>query len=192
MSLGEALRNLAPASPPPDLWPQLAAELSPRRRRRRLALGLAVAAAAVLVLAVVELPHHFQPDKPLAATVAHNRASVQGHDKHSPANDHAGSNHQTEDTELAALQARSQSLERWLRRTGKTGSPLQGQDLAAAMEIENLIALVDVQLAVPTQAHAAALWRRRIALLEDLAVLHYTNYQIAGGGERVASRDWID
>ncbi|MDE1961916.1 MAG: hypothetical protein KGH80_09980, partial [Xanthomonadaceae bacterium] len=82
---------------------------------------------------------------------------------------------------LAQLQQRSQALERWLRETGRDAAPLQGQDLAAAAEIENLIGLVDVELAAPRQTQAQALWQRRVGLLEDLAALRYSNYRLAAG-----------
>ncbi|MGE5167850.1 MAG: hypothetical protein ACM3KT_04460, partial [Deltaproteobacteria bacterium] len=88
---------------------------------------------------------------------------------------------------LAQLQQRSQALERWLRETGRDAAPLQGQDLAAAAEIENLIGLVDVELAAPRQVRAQALWQRRIGLLEDLAALRYSNYRLAAGGQLAAS-----
>jgi hypothetical protein len=88
---------------------------------------------------------------------------------------------------LAQLQQRSQALERWLRETGRDAAPLQGQDLAAAAEIENLIGLVDVELAAPRQTRAPALWQRRVGLLEDLAALRYSNYRLAAGGQLATS-----
>ena len=68
---------------------------------------------------------------------------------------------------------------------------MQGQDLAAATEIENLIGLVDVELSAPREMPDADLWQRRVALLEDLSALRYSNYQLAAGG-RVATASLTD
>jgi hypothetical protein len=92
---------------------------------------------------------------------------------------------------LAQLQQRSRALERWLRQTRHDAAPLPGQDLAAAAEIENLIGLVDVELAAPRQTHALALWQRRVGLLEDLTALRYSNYRLAAG-DRIATSMQID
>lgn len=192
MSLGDALRALPPAAPPRDGWARLAAEIPPvpSTRRKRWILPLSLAAAAAIAFAVVlpNLRHATRPANPAVATAVQPGASTGMHDTQASRSNHVDNTEPTSQTQLAALQARSQSLERWLRHTRDAGSPLQGQDLAAATEIENLIALVDVELAVPNQNRAAALWRRRVGLLEDLAVLRYSNYQLAAGGERVASR----
>jgi hypothetical protein len=77
---------------------------------------------------------------------------------------------------LDAMQSRSRALERWLRDTGKDSAPQTAQDLAASAEIEDMIGMVDVQLASPGAGQAPAalpLWQRRVALLEDLATLRY-------------------
>ena len=84
--------------------------------------------------------------------------------------------------QLTALQSRSRELEQWLHQTAGAAAPLPGQDLAAAMEIENLISVVDVQLTAPDQSNARdeeKLWRRRVDLLEDLTALRYSNYRLA-------------
>ena len=93
----------------------------------------------------------------------------------------------TDAAQLAALQQRSQDLERWLSETGDVAAPLQGQDLLAATEIENLIGLVDVELAAPREMQDAGLWKRRVDLLEDLSALRYSNYQLAAGGRVIAA-----
>ena len=55
--------------------------------------------------------------------------------------------------------------------------------MAAAAEIENLIGIVDVQLAAPAPNDGGRdeqkLWRRRVDLLEDLTALRYSNYRLA-------------
>jgi hypothetical protein len=81
--------------------------------------------------------------------------------------------------ELAALHAQSQSLEQWLRDTRNAASSLNGQDLMASAEIEDLIGFVDVQLQAPAPDDAAPLWRQRVRLLQDLAALRYSQYSLA-------------
>jgi len=93
----------------------------------------------------------------------------------------------TDAAQLAALQRRSQDLERWLSETGDVAAPLQGQDLLAATEIENLIGLVDVELTAKRQMQDTGLWKRRVDLLEDLSALRYSNYQLAAGGRVIAA-----
>ena len=195
LSPGDALRALPPASPDRDGWSLLAAHLtsahSPRRSRR--AWPLALAAAIVLgVLGTVAM-HVLRTTTDIAshstATIAPVHASI-------PENGEEQSNASTstppDPNQLHALRTRSQSLERWLRTTAKSGSPLQGQDLAAATEIENLIGVVDVELSATAPSHATALWQRRVGLLEDLAVLRYSNYQLAAGGKHLAANSRID
>lgn len=192
LNLDDALRRLPLVAPDEDGWPALAAQLAPRpRARRHLAVPLALALAATLVLAAVTayrvlLPRDTHTADAHLATVAGSPASI-------PVNATTHTNAQGKEAmQLAQLQAHSQSLERWLRRTGSTGLPLQGQDLAAATEIENLIGVIDVELTVPAQTHAVALWRRRVSLLEDLAALRYSNYQLAAGGAHLAANSRID
>ncbi len=88
-------------------------------------------------------------------------------------NDHIAPNTATATTdvhELADLRRRSQSLERWI--AGFAHAPQDSRDLMAAVEVEDLIALVDVQLgATRDRADALPLWRQRVALLEDLATI---------------------
>ncbi len=196
VSLGDALRAMPPATPPRDGWARLAAGLAPvaNAPRRRWIVPLSLAAAAVIAFAVVTTlaPQQAHVSTPLVATAVQPRASIATHSTQASTNRNAEPTGQPVQTQLARLQARSQSLEHWLRKTRDAGSPLQGQDLVAATEIENLIALVDVELTVPEQTHAAALWRRRVGLLEDLAVLRYSNYQLAAGDMRLASRSRID
>ncbi|MBS0571603.1 MAG: hypothetical protein JSS28_13410, partial [Proteobacteria bacterium] len=120
------------------------------------------------------------------ATVAHAAASSSTNGTQA-AQIHNAQNAADHPERLAQLQQRSRALEHWLRQTGRDAAPLQGQDLAAAAEIENLIGLVDVELAAPRQVQAQALWQRRVGLLEDLAALRYSNYRLAAGGHLAAS-----
>ena len=185
VTLGEALRALPLAAPPGNEWTLLRERLRPLPTRpsawRRYALPAALAAALAGAFVVLRVP---KPSAP--ATIAHVAASSSTngteadriHDAQQVAN---------QSDRLAQLQQRSQALERWLRETGRDAAPLQGQDLAAAAEIENLIGLVDVELAAPRQVRAQALWQRRVGLLEDLAALRYSNYRLAAGGQLAAS-----
>lgn len=185
LTLGEALRALPLAPPPGDEWALLRARLlrerlNPAQPRpsawRRYALPAALAAALAVAFVVLK-----RPDATVARTGAslstNGTQTAQIHNVDNAANA----------AELARLQQRSQALERWLRQTGRDAAPLQGQDLAAAAEIENLIGLVDVELAAPRQMQAQTLWQRRVGLLEDLAALRYSNYRLAAGGAMAAS-----
>ena len=185
VTLGDALRALPLAAPPSDEWTLLRERMQPLQMRpsawRRYALPAALAAALAGAVVVLRAP---KPTAP--ATIAHAAASS------STNGTEADTIHDAQlaasPARLAQLQQRSpQALERWLRETGRDAAPLQGQDLAAAAEIENLIGLVDVELAAPRQVRAQALWQRRVGLLEDLAALRYSNYRLAAGGQLAAS-----
>jgi hypothetical protein len=53
----------------------------------------------------------------------------------------------------------------------------------AAVEVEDLIGLVDVQLGgARTDADALPLWRQRVALLEDLAAIRGNGAALAASG----------
>lgn len=198
VTLGEALRVMPLAAPPGpgDEWMLLRERLlreglNPARPRatawRRYALPAALAATLAGAFFVLRAPPTTAPTASAPATVAHVGASSStngtGTDRI-----HDAQNAADRLDRLAQLQQRSQALERWLRETGRDAAPLQGQDLAAAAEIENLIGLVDVELAAPRQTRAPALWQRRVGLLEDLAALRYSNYRLAAGGQLAASR----
>ncbi len=182
LNLADALRALPVQTPERSAWPELAAQLQQSQavrvetRRtesfRRFVLPAALAAALAAVFIVAQKP--VATVSPSGASSNTNSAKV--------GNVH---NAATDAEQLATLQQRSQDLERWLRDTGEAAMPLQGQDLVAATEIENLIGLVDVEMAAPHEAQDAGLWQRRVALLEDLSALRYSNYELAAGGARV-------
>jgi hypothetical protein len=185
LTLGEALRRLPQAAPPSDEWMLLRERLRPASVRpsalRRYALPAALAATLAAAFVILR-----PAPAPAPATVAHVEASSSTNGATS-AQIHNAQNVANHDERLAQLQQHSQALERWLRETGRDASPLQGQDLAAAAEIENLIGLVDVELAAPRQTRAQALWQRRVGLLEDLAALRYSSYRLAAGSQLAAS-----
>jgi len=193
--LRAALRALPQVAPEPGAWPELAARLAANVRtaqpngaeraraatlaRRRYFVPAAVAACAVLAFAAVQ--QWRQPGVPpiaapvatvagAAASTVHNAANSTNIDNATTAN--AGD-------ELLALQQRSQALEHWLHETAHAGTPLRGQDLAAAVELEDMIGLVDMQLGAVSRDDDVALWKRRVAFLEDLAALRYSSYGVA-------------
>jgi len=207
IKLGDALRALPLATPERDGWPVLAAQLAQNsraakspRRAWRYTVPLALAAGLGLALVVSHLLRH----PPMTAvtsiaTVAPAATSSSSGSTTNDANMTNATNIQTQGNagtqlavaQLVAAQNRSQALERWLRDTRYAASPLPSQDLVAASEIENLIGLVDVELAsAPTRA--LPLWQRRVALLEDLTALRYSNYRLAETASTTASIDTLN
>jgi len=163
--LAAALHGLPLAAPAPGVWPELEAALraqglvatAPRQRRWMLAVPAALAAALVLAVMLSRVPTPVPGTAP--APIAAERTDVAAPDAAPTA-------------ELEALRHQSQRLESWLAQLTQGATPLDGADLMAAAETEDLIGLVDVQLAAAgARPDAAALWRQRIALLEDLAAL---------------------
>jgi len=161
-ALAAALRALPDAAPMPDLWPELARSLDARRGRPwRYALPVALAAGIALALVLPRLAHREAPAQPVVANIA---APVNGAD------------------ELAQLHTRSQSLERWIAAVAAR-APQDGRDLMAAVEVEDLIGLIDVQLGgARTPSDALPLWRQRVALLEDLAAIRGNGVALAANG----------
>jgi hypothetical protein len=174
LTLGAALRALPPASPNGDVWSELAAHLAPpvRPRRARFAIPAAIAACALLAIAFALIRYH----EPSTATVANTSPSTVLNATVETENVNAAND---TNAHLAALQARSRELEQWLHETADAATPLPGNDLAAAGEIESLIGIVDVELAAPKQRDEEKLWQRRVHLLEDLTALRYSNYRLA-------------
>jgi hypothetical protein len=169
-ALAAALRALPASAPAPDLWPALAGALARQQRRRRWRAALPVAIAAGVALALLaprlatrDADRHAQPAAVSLASTPVAASATTG------------------DTELAALRRRSRTLESWLAAVAR--APQDGRDLMAAIEVEDLIGLVDVQLGgARGDADALPLWRQRVALLEDLAA-------IRGNGLALAEED---
>jgi hypothetical protein len=198
MNLADALRALPLAAPERSAWPQLAAQLNRQtgdgrretgtaERFRRFVVPAALAAALALVFVATHKPRENVSTQSTATTATVAPASASSPTNSAQETKVHNATNATDPARLAALQQRSQELEGWLRETGGTAAPLQGQDLAAATEIENLIGLVDVELATPREAQDATLWHRRVDLLEDLSALRYSNYQLAAGGRVIAA-----
>ena len=85
--------------------------------------------------------------------------------------------------ELEHLRTRSQTLERWIAAVAAR-APQSSRGLMAAVEVEDLIGLVDVQLgAASGSAETLPLWRQRVALLEDLATIRGSAFAIAANDD---------
>ena len=185
IDLGEALRALPLQAPERSAWSEIAATLQTpaTTTRRRARWPIAVAAAVALAFAALFATHRVQPSNTTVATIAPPAASgvenaangtnVKNADRAKPAD---------ATLRLVRLQNRSQALERWLDETDRAAAPMGGQDLAAAAEIEDMIGLVDVQLEAAPHDSEVLLWRRRVALLEDLTALRYSSYTLSERG----------
>jgi hypothetical protein len=170
-ALAAALRALPESVPQPDLWPELARALDERRhpRRWRYAIPAAIAAAIALAVLVPRFAAH-DVETPRNAPVVATAVPP------APAFDTSATD------ELAALNQRSRTLERWIAAVAAR-APQDGRDLMAAVEVEDLIGLVDVQLGGSRgDVDALPLWRQRVALLEDLAAIRGNAFALAENG----------
>ena len=207
MPLPEALRALPQAAPERSAWAQLAAELTAANtqgsnvvaasahgvragaNRRRWIVPASLAAGMVLAFGAMAMLHRNGPHSPASATVAAPAASNAANATYitNATSVQTAGTLAADGAQLQALQQHSQALEHWLRETGRAAGPLPGQDLAAATEIEDMIGLIDVQLGSSARDADLALWRRRVALLEDLTALRYSRYSLAETGADVKS-----
>jgi hypothetical protein len=180
--LAAALRALPQEAPQPDLWPDLARALSQRRQPSRWRYALPAALAAGIALAVLAPRWPLEPNAapaPGAPAVAAVTPAVPTAQK------------PDDSAELDVLHQRSQSLERWIA-AFTANAPQDSRDLMAAVEVEDLIGLVDVQLdAARGDGDALPLWRQRVALLQDLATIRGNAFAVAAndaGATRASSQ----
>jgi hypothetical protein len=174
-TLAAALRALPESAPQPDLWPELAQALLQRRRRRvwRYLLPAAIAAGIAIALLLPRSPVREDTTPPIVSSPATSP---------SPAS-RSASTQPVPAQELAQLHQRSQTLERWVAAVAAR-APQDSRDLMAAVEVEDLIGLVDVQLGgARGDGEALPLWRQRVALLEDLATIRGNAFALAENGD---------
>jgi len=185
--LPEALRALPLAMPPGGGWAQLAASIAAsqplpavasRRPHHRFVLPAALAAAVIAAFVAtmtLRAPHGADESSRVANAASATNAGSAASSVHNVANATNADDAEANAIEgLGPVQTRSHALERWLHETGSDSAPQSTSDLAASAEIEDMIGMVDVQLADQSDdAASLPLWRRRVALLEDLATLRY-------------------
>lgn len=138
----------------------------PRRGRRWVPAALA---GGLALLAIALLPG--SRDAAAPTPTAHTAASATVPGAH------------TAPDSTAELRRESGRIEEWLRTLKADETPLDGRSLMAATEIEDMIGLIDLQLAAgsDTGSDTHALWHNRVALLRDLAAVR-TTYSLAGTG----------
>ena len=165
-ALAAALRALPASDPPRGAWSDLATRVRRRQTTRRAVwFTLPAAFAAGIALALV-WPHlHSGPGAPVPARVAAQPAT------RAPASNAP---------DVAALQANSTQWQAWVQTLARNGAPLNGPQLAQAVSLQDQIGLVDLQLSAARKSSTLAeLWQQRIALLQQLGLLHLQPYRVA-------------
>ena len=154
--LRDAFAAMPLLRPRASAWPQLERELLARRPPRPSAWPRWVALAAALALAAV-IPLALKREAAVVApqdVVAENAAA-----QPAPAPESADPN--------ADLIERNQALGAWLVATGE---PFDAASAQLSAELEDMIAMVDMELSdAPDAARARALWEQRLLLLNELA-----------------------
>lgn len=160
--LATRLRGLPLHTPAPDAWNEISLSLSRTNavKPRRRWLGFAAVALAASLLIAASLPWSSR-DTSMPATNESPALSAQ------------------READLDWLRARSSQLEQWLGDLPSAPAG-NGRDLMATIEVEDLIALVDLQLGASHNARdALPLWQQHVALLETLSVLRSAPYEFA-------------
>ncbi|MGC8763788.1 MAG: anti-sigma factor family protein [Acidobacteriota bacterium] len=163
----EALRGLPALEPPRDLWPSLRRQLPEAGPRAALKALWAAAAAAVLLGAVWLGLKGFR----LSAPEAPVSTAAEGSAEPSP-------------EEIAGLVAESQRLEAILKRLEAGAPVLKGSTAAAIAEIQDRIALVDLQISLlqgtnKDRTILARLWKERVGLLGSLVEMHLFRHAVS-------------
>ncbi len=167
-SLGAALRALPGHDAASDGWQRMRAKIEARARQRRLLRTIVPLAMAASVLVALGMNHALR--RPAATALV-------GAQPPTSATPRVTRNNAT----LAQLQDHSMRLERWLAELRAGGAPLQGPSLASAVNLQDRIGLIDLQLAAPGDAgDRASLWRQRVRLLQDLAMLRASQSPLSG------------
>lgn len=179
--LREALSQLPEHAPDSETWSRIHARaVSRRRSRRRLRRILPLAAAASLLLAL-GMPVLHDATSP-------DRAPLQTQTHVSPPTRNPATAHTAMPT-VASLQHRSMRMEQWLSELRTHGAPLQGVALARAVDLQDRIGLVDLQLSAPGDTPARkALWQQRVNLLQDLAMLRVSQSPVSDQRAMAESR----
>jgi len=151
------LKALPEATPPRDLWPEIDATLATPKTAARWP-WLATAAAVIVALLVA-----YEPDsEQQAPAMTKPRATDQ-------------------------WVAYSQALEEQLHSLRDTGVTYTGQHAAILSELEDRVASVDWQLALPlSQGERQELWQHRTALMRDLVAVETSNFFAASDPEQSA------
>lgn len=193
-AIGTALRGLPLEAPATSAWAELEKTLVAQgiARRpvtyRRYVLPAALAAALALFLvwpALVKTPG----PGPVGAPSEHVATTKPAQSEPTPA---------LAQVSVDRLQDESQSIETWLRQVSASGMPLDGADLMASTEIQDMIGLIDLQLSGTNDTGGeAALWRQRVDLLRDLAAIRTTAYSlaetgVAANGTAASPDTWIN
>ena len=162
-SLAAALRALPTAVPGRDAWPALAARIR-RRQALRKTVRFALPAALAAGIALAFTWPHVRLHAPAPVRIAR----------------HAASTHVHAMSDIASLQASSRQWQAWVQNLDRNGAPLDGQQLAHEVALQDQIGLIDLQLSASRDtATLGNLWQQRIALLQQMGLLHLQPYMVA-------------
>ena len=154
--LQDAFAAMPLLQPRASAWPQLERELRARRPQPQSAWPRWVALAAALAIAAV-IPLALKREATVVAppTVVADAATTQPAVSAEPTDPNAD------------LIERNQALGAWL---AASGEPFDAASAQLGAELEDMIAMVDMELSdAPDAQRARALWEQRLLLLNELA-----------------------
>lgn len=171
--LAAALAALPLAAPVQPAWPQLAAAFEQRTRRKRQArFAMAFAAAAVLALAVGLGRMQLAQEAPGAGRAVATTA----------------------DATTTNLIARNVEMQAMLRGFDTRTVPLDGEAALASARLEDLIAMLDLELGEAGPDEAQALWSQRLVLLQELATVRQQGQAAVaqqGDASAISPASWV-